>query len=100
MNVFRRRFLQTVGFSTSAAVLTAKPNNEGKQTVAWRVAGFTCVTCAVGLETLLKRQPGVVEVHAKYPEGTVRIEYDAAKLSARELKEAIEEMGFRVEPGA
>ena len=80
--------------------MSANGSVNGRQSVTWRVSGFTCITCAVGLETVLSRNTGVLQVHAKYPEGTVRIEYDPGKISARGLKEAIAEMGFRVEAGA
>ncbi len=99
MNLFRRRFLQSFSFATSGVALGGKPVSRRKQMVDWHVAGFTCRTCAVGLETLLSRRPGILQVQAKYPEGTVRIEFDPAKVNERELRDAIVEMGFRVEPG-
>lgn len=99
MNAFRRRFLQNVGLTSTAALL-AKAKATKTRMLAWHVTGFTCVTCAVGLETLLKRAPGVLQVSAKYPEGAVRIEYDPEKVGEQAIERAIAEMGFRVEPRA
>ena len=46
-----------------------------RSTVIYRVKGFTCVTCPVGLESLLRRERGVVRTTASYPEGMARIEF-------------------------
>jgi copper chaperone CopZ len=70
--------------------------DEQEQTLVYRVAGFTCVTCAVGLQTLLGRQKGVAHVEAAYPSGTVKIKFDPALLDHSSLRTFIEEMGFRV----
>ncbi|HLH03931.1 MAG TPA: heavy metal-associated domain-containing protein [Bryobacteraceae bacterium] len=100
MNVFRRRFLQSISATAGSIALAAEQEHRQKEILVWRVTGFTCVTCAVGLDTLLGRKPGVLAAHSKYPEGIVRIEYDPARISCDELKQAIQEMGFRVEPQA
>jgi copper chaperone CopZ len=64
--------------------------------LTWQVHGFTCVTCAVGLETMLGRMPGVASVHATYPEGVVQIAYAPARVSEDRLRAAISDLGFRV----
>ncbi len=64
--------------------------------ITWHVHGFTCVTCAVGLETMLGRMPGVASVHATYPQGVVQIAYDPAQTSEDTLRTAIADLGFRV----
>lgn len=73
-----------------------KPAESAKQiqTVTWHVRGFTCVTCAVGLETLLRREKGVVTANATYPQSMVTIQYDPELVSQSALRSTIAELGF------
>ena len=64
------------------------------RTVTWHVRGFTCVTCAVGLETLLRREKGVVAASATYPQGMVTIQYHPDLVSRDALRSTIAELGF------
>jgi copper chaperone CopZ len=68
----------------------AKPTRE----VSWHVRGFTCVTCAVGLETLLRREKGVVAADATWPQGMVTIRYDPGQVNEAALRSTIAELGF------
>ena len=70
---------------------------QNTKTVAWQVRGFTCVTCAVGLETLMRREKGVVAAEATYPQGMVTIQYRAAVIGEPALRSAIAQMGFTVD---
>jgi copper chaperone CopZ len=98
MNMFRRDFIQrlTVGGIGGAAVTGAIRANDLK-TATYRVKGFTCVTCAVGLETMLQREKGITSIKASYPKATVIIRFDPELIAENSLKEFIAEMGFRVE---
>ncbi len=60
----RRQFLCGV---TTAAAATAAPRVKRKLT--YDVKGFTCVTCAIGLETMLRSLRGVTGARASYPRG-------------------------------
>ncbi len=64
------------------------------KTVTWHVRGFTCVTCAVGLETLLRREKGVVAANATYPQGMVTIQYYPGLVNEAALRSTIGELGF------
>ncbi len=64
------------------------------KTVTWRVRGFTCVTCAVGLETLLRREKGVIAADATYPQGMVTIQYHPGIVNEAALRSTIAELGF------
>jgi Cu+-exporting ATPase len=66
--------------------------------VKWRVRGFTCVTCAVGLETMLRRQKGVTEATATWPEAAVTIRYNAGEVDQEKLRSFITELGFTAVP--
>lgn len=95
----RRDFIQrTLGSAASLAPLRAAQAGNNQRLV-YRVAGFTCITCAVGLETILGRQKGVAHVEAAYPSGIVKIEFNAALINDKSLRGLIGEMGFRVVEG-
>lgn len=65
--------------------------------VRFAVRGFTCVTCAVGLEAMLKQQPGVLRVQASYPEGRVVIGFDGRRTNVSALRDFIQQTaGFTV----
>ena len=91
--MFRRRFIQSIAGSFAAA---AASQAGARDSVTYQVNGFTCVTCAVGLETLLRKQKGVIKANASYPEGIVRIEFDPGVLNDKSLRALIGEMGFTV----
>ena len=95
----RRDFIhRTLAGAASLAQLGAAQAGKNQKLV-YRVTGFTCVTCAVGLETILGREKGVTHVEAAYPSGIVKVEFDAAFLNDKSLRGLIEEMGFRVTEG-
>jgi copper chaperone CopZ len=75
------------------ATASAKPI----QTVTWHVRGFTCVTCAVGLETLLRKEKGVAAANATYPQGIVTIQYHPDLVSQDALRSTIAELGFKAD---
>ena len=98
----RRAFLYGVG--AAAAVGTAAATSRRSQeipaeetrTVAYQVKGFTCVTCAVGLETMLKQVRGVTRVTARYPESDVVIGFDDRLTSDDALRGFVATLGFSV----
>jgi copper chaperone CopZ len=95
----RRRFVQMMtlaGVGTVAAAELAHARET--RTISYEVKGFTCVTCAVGLETMLREQKGVKWVTASYPEANVTIQYDPAKVNGAQLQGFISELGFIAEP--
>jgi copper chaperone CopZ len=68
-----------------------------RQTVSYQVKGFTCIACAVGLETMLRQQKGIANVQASYSKASVWIEFDPGLVTEQSLKELISDMGFRAE---
>jgi Cu+-exporting ATPase len=95
----RRRFVQMMTLA-GAGTLAAVEMTHASQatTVSYRVKGFTCVTCAVGLETMLREQTGVKWVKATYPEAHVTIRYDPSSVSEAALRGFISDLGFTAEP--
>ena len=95
--MFRRQFFQLmtlVGAGQLATITTAKASET--KTVTYSVKGFSCVTCAVGLDAMLQRQKGIVWTRSTYPDGTVVIKFDPEKLTDSSLQAFIAEMGFTV----
>ena len=70
------------------------PDSKSTKTVTWHVKGFTCITCAVGLETMLRREKGVVAANATYPQGMVTIQYHPDRVSQDALRSTITDLGF------
>jgi len=102
----RRKFLNRVmgGMAGTAAgiglakaglnLVEAVPKEN--QSVAYEVKGFTCITCATGLEVMLRQQNGVVRATASYPEAKVLIGFDRNHISEEAIKEFIAGCGFTV----
>ena len=72
----------------------AVPAPEENAQVVYDVKGFTCVTCATGLEVMLRDQRGVIRAAASYPDGKVEIGFDRNMISEAKLMEFIASCGF------
>jgi copper chaperone CopZ len=95
--MFRRQFVQFMTFFGTGNMATiAAADTKGTKTVTYLVKGFSCVTCAVGLDTMLEKQKGIAWCKSTYPEGIVRIKFDPQETSEKSLKEFVGEMGFTV----
>jgi Cu+-exporting ATPase len=96
--MIRRQFLQLVALSSAASLapLDALAGTD-HTTVVYRVKGFTCITCAVGLDTLLRREKGIISSESTYPEGKVTVSYDSKVRNEDSICALIADMGFTVE---
>jgi copper chaperone CopZ len=94
--MFRRLFLSRLTLASTSVLATGGSLHAATQSVSFDVKGFTCVTCAVGLETLLREQKGVVKASASYEKATVLIEFNPALATKQSLKDSIASLGFRV----
>jgi copper chaperone CopZ len=86
----------TVAGAAGAAVGVELGCGTTAERVTYRVGGFTCVTCAVGLETMLRGVRGVAEASASYAEHTVTIAFDAKVIGEDALKQFVSDCGFSV----
>jgi Cu+-exporting ATPase len=94
----RRKFLCQ---ATTVPVLScagASASVTETRVVHYKVKGFTCITCAVGLETMLRQLKGVVKAKAKaaYPENTVAIGFDEKVITETAIRHFIQTCGFAV----
>ena len=98
----RRDFIQKLtaggaatGLASAAAAAASKP--VAASTVTFQVKGFTCITCAIGLEVFLKGFKGVTAAKATYPEGKVVVGFDPSVTSSESIRSFIDKAtGFKV----
>lgn len=93
----RRNFICQVGgvgAASISAAAAATPRED--RSVVYKVNGFTCVTCAVGLEVMLRGTPGVTRANASYAERKVAIGFDSHLTTEKQLREFISSCGFSV----
>jgi copper chaperone CopZ len=95
--MFRRNFLQLVTLASvgGLAPLEAMAAAEGK-TITYLVTGFSCITCATGLDTMLSRQKGIVSSKSTYPEGKVTVRFDPSQITEQAILTFITDLGFAV----
>jgi hypothetical protein len=102
----RRKFLSrlivgaagaTTGIGLAKAGLGhAKAISKESRVVDYKVQGFTCITCATGLEVMLLQQKGVTQANASYPEARVVIGFDEELTSEDTVRQFISSCGFSV----
>ncbi len=87
----RRDFIQRIAAGGAATAAQGAAD----KTAVFQVKGFTCVTCAIGLEVVLKGLKGVRTCKATYPEGKVTVGYDAAAVTEDKILALIGKTGFK-----
>ena len=94
--MFRRRFLQLMTLAGAGSLAPAAKAAQTK-TVTYHIKGFSCITCAVGLDVMLRRNKGILRSHSTYPEAITTINFEPAMISTETIKSLIAEMGFTAE---
>ena len=93
----RRRFFKLMTLATTGAIAPLEAMAAGAaKTVTYRVKGFSCVTCATGLDTTLRQQKGIISSQSIYPEGTAKVGFDPAQITEEAIAAFITELGFTV----
>ena len=96
--MFRRRFLQLcVPVSAGALAIFKTRRTAAAKAVVYEVKGFTCITCAVGLDTMLRRQKGILSSESTYPAGKVRVQFDPDQIAESSIRGFIADTGFTVQ---
>lgn len=94
--VIRRQFLERVAKAGAAGLVALEAGCSREQkTVTFMVRGFTCITCATGLETLLGRERGVISVVASYAQGKACVVFDPSRTTVQAMESSMREMGFQ-----
>ena len=65
----------------------------------YKVAGMTCASCAISIESYLKPQKGILEVTVNYPNQSVTIKYDENTISLETISKKVKEIGFKLITG-
>lgn len=94
--MFRRSFLQLMTLAGAGSLATTTEAAQNK-TLTYRIKGFSCITCAVGLDVMLRRNKGVLRSHSTYPEAITTVEFEPAIITSNTIKSLIAEMGFTAE---
>jgi hypothetical protein len=96
--MIRRRFLQLMTLASAGGIapLTSFAAETARD-VTYNVKGFSCATCATGLDTMLSRQAGIVSSKSTYPEGVVKVSYLPDKTSEQWIAAFITDLGFTVD---
>jgi len=92
--MIRRRFLQLAAFSGVSALapleaMAKTAAGANAKTALFQVKGFSCPTCAVGLDT-------IVSSHSTYPEGKVSVQFDPAAINESSVRAVITDAGFTI----
>jgi copper chaperone CopZ len=95
--MIRRRFIQLITLGTGSLATVGAIKATEKNTVTYRITGFTCITCAVGLEVMLRQEKGVAWAKASYPDASVTITFHPEEVTEESLKTYIASMGFKAE---
>lgn len=103
--MIRRKFLQFVALTSAGALAPLKaiagtPSavdaNAKGTTAVFQVKGFSCITCAVGLDTMFSRTKGILSSHSTYPEGKVIVRFDPGSISDAAVRAVITDAGFAI----
>ena len=95
--MFRRRFLQIATMASVGGLAPLEGLAAGaSKTVTYMVKGFSCITCATGLDTMLNRQKGINSSKSTYPEGKVTVGFDPRQTNEQAIVTFINSLGFKV----
>lgn len=64
------------------------------RTHVWPVSRMCTAGCATTLERSVAALPGVSAANANFPAGTLKVDYDPARLSSAQIAEIIRAEGF------
>ncbi|WP_199269178.1 heavy metal translocating P-type ATPase [Polaribacter sp. L3A8] len=62
----------------------------------YKVAGMTCASCAISIESYLKPQKGILDVAVNYPNQSVTISYDENIIPLETIGNKVKEIGFKL----
>jgi copper chaperone CopZ len=96
--MFRRKFIQMMTVATAGGLgpLQGMAATAGN-VVSFRVKGFSCITCATGLDAMLGQQKGIQSSKSTYPEGKVVVNFDPVQITESAIVAFISDLGFTVE---
>lgn len=95
--MFRRRFFRLMTLATAGGLVPLEAMTAGaSKIVTYRVSGFSCITCATGLDAMLRQQKGITSSASTYPQGVATIAFDPEQITERAIIAFITGLGFTV----
>ncbi len=64
--------------------------------ITLKIKGMECPNCAMRLESLEGKLPGVTCAEASYRKAQLMLEYDEARLSEAQIRTEIQRLGYEV----
>ena len=68
------------------------------RTLEWKVSGMDCSGCKLNIERVISKMNGVARGEVNYVAAKLEVEFDEETLQAKEIEEAVEKLGFGIEP--
>ena len=94
--MFRRRFLELVTLASVGSLAPLEAMASEIETIAYLVRGFSCITCATGLDTMLSQQKGIASSKSTYPEGKVAVRFNPSQITEQAIRTFIAGLGFAI----
>jgi Cu+-exporting ATPase len=70
---------------------------QGSKEITLGVSGMTCSACALNIEKVLNKKEGVNTAAVNLELGRAQVSFDPSLVSPKEIEEAIESIGYKVE---
>jgi copper-transporting P-type ATPase V len=86
--------------ATEALAPKTADRDAGRERVELAVEGMNCASCAVRVERVLSRQPGVADATVNFATHRASLAYEPGTVSLPELEAAVERIGYRLETPA
>lgn len=87
---------EVVQFCCAVPSRAAEQTAQGVTSV-FKVEGMTCSGCEASVRMAVGRLEGVREVQASYPKGEAAVIYDPDTVTAEQISQAIEKLGYTAE---
>ncbi|UFX83221.1 cation transporter [Candidatus Absconditicoccus praedator] len=62
----------------------------------YKIKGMSCAGCATALQNRLSKKDGINKVFVSYANESMQIEYDENRISAEEIQNLVEDMGYNM----
>ena len=61
-----------------------------------KIEGMECPNCAMILEMIEDKLPGIERAEASYHKGQLVVDYNEAQVSEEKIKEAVQQLGYAI----
>ncbi len=60
------------------------------------IQGMACPNCALRLENIEDRLPGILRAEASYQKGRLMVEFNEVQVKEAQIREAVQRLGYQV----